>query len=118
MLVVIYLYYVSCVWYTIVILCDVFLIRKSCSILSYFILILKCITCASSLSLKDIKLNAIVNWIFHVWFFFFLRSYMKSFMCGFIFLRYSSTDSVLFLSSLLSYIIKLSLCNLSTFSGF
>ena len=53
------------------------------------------ITRSSSWSSKDIKLIAIVNWIFHVSDV--LRSFMISFKYGLILLRYSSIDSVLLL---------------------
>ena len=71
------------------------------SILSLF----ECITCSSSLPTEEIKLFAIVNWIFHVSDFLslFMFIYLYSFKCGLILLRYSSTDSILFLSLLLSY---------------
>ena len=61
----------------------------------------ECITRSSSLSMEEIKLFAIVSWIFHVSGFF--RLFMVSFKCGLILLRYSSANSVLFLSPLLSY---------------
>ena len=67
------------------------------SMLSLF----ECITCSSSLSLEEIKLIAIVNWVFHV--FDFLRLFIRSFKYSLILLGYFSTDSVLFLSPLLSY---------------
>ena len=77
--------------------------------------ILWCITRYSSGSLEEIKLIAIVIWIFQVSNF--LRSFMISFNYGpnylrsyfryyLYYLRYSSVDSVLFLSPLLSYSIK------------
>ena len=59
------------------------------SVLSLF----EWITHSSSLSMEEIKLFAIVNWIFHVSDF--LRLFMMSFKYGLILLRYSSTDSVL-----------------------
>ena len=59
------------------------------------------IACSPSLSLEETKLIAIVNWIFHVSDL--LRSFIMSFKYGLILLRYSLTDSVLFLSPLLSY---------------
>ena len=68
------------------------------SMLSLF----ECITCSSSLSLEEIKLIAIVNWIFHVSHFLRLFDVFKH---GLILLRYFLTDSVLFLSSLLSYLL-------------
>ena len=61
----------------------------------------ECITGFSLLPLKGIKLITIVNSIFHESDF--LRLFMMSFKCGLILLRYSSIDSVLFLSPLLSY---------------
>ena len=60
------------------------------------------ITCSSSLSTQETKLIAIVGWIFHVSDF--SRLFM-SFKYGPILLRYYSTDSVLFLLLLLSYLI-------------
>ena len=65
------------------------------SILSLF----ECITCFSSLSMEEIKLFAIANWILHVPDF--LRLFM-SLKYGLISLRYYSSDSVLFLTPLLS----------------
>ena len=62
--------------------------------------LLECITRSSSLSMEEIKLTAIVNPI-HVSDF--LRLFMVSFKYGLILLRYSSTDSVLFLLLLFSY---------------
>ena len=50
-----------------------------------------------SLSIEGIKLFVTVNWIFHLSDF--LRLFMISFRYGLILLRYSSTNSVLFLSS-------------------
>ena len=64
------------------------------------LLLFKCITRFSPLSLEEIKLIAMVNWIFHVSYF--LR-FMMPFKYGLILLRCSSTDSVLFLSLLLLY---------------
>ena len=55
------------------------------------LLLIECITRSSSLSMEEIKLFAIVNWIFHVSKF--LRLLMMSFKHGLILLRYSSTDS-------------------------
>ena len=66
------------------------------SMLSFF----ESITHSSSLSLPELKLMAIANWVFHV--LDFLRLFMMCFKNGLYLLRYSSTDSVLFLSSLLS----------------
>ena len=65
--------------------------------LSFF----ECIQRYSSVSLEGIKLIVIVNCNFHVSDF--LRLFMLSFKYGLILLRYSSMDSVLFLSPLLSY---------------
>ena len=67
------------------------------SMLSLF----ECITCSSSLSMEEIELLAIFNWIFHVSEF--LRLFIMSLEYDLILSRYSSTDSVLFLSLLLSY---------------
>ena len=61
----------------------------------------ECISSSSSLSIEEIKLFAIVNLIFHVQDF--LRLFMMSLKYGLILLRYSSTDSVSFISPLLSY---------------
>ena len=63
----------------------------------------ECITLSLPLSLEKIKLIAIVNGIFHVSFF--LRLLMMSFKYGLILLTYCSTDSVVFLSPILSYLI-------------
>ena len=63
--------------------------------------LLECITCSLSLSLEEIKLIAIVNWFFRVSEF--LRSFMISFKYRLILLRYSSSDSFLFISPLFSY---------------
>ena len=60
--------------------------------LSFF----ECITCSSSLSLEEIKLIAIFNYIFHVSDL--LRLFMMSFKYGLIALRNSLSDRVLFLS--------------------
>ena len=60
----------------------------------------KCITLSSSLSLKEIKLIAIVNWIFHVLDFLGTFTFFKY---GLILSRYYSTGSILFLSPLLLY---------------
>ena len=67
------------------------------SMLSLF----ECITRSSSLSIEEIKLFAIANSVFDVSDF--LRLFMISFKCGLILLRYSPTDSVLFLSPLPSH---------------
>ena len=61
----------------------------------------ECITRFLSFSMEEIKLFAIVNWVFHVSDF--LRLFIMSFKYGPILLRYSSTDRVLFLSSLFFY---------------
>ena len=75
-----------------------------------------CIRHSSSISpLEEIKLIVIVNWIFHVWNV--LRSFMIYFKYGLTLLRYSSTDSVLFLSPLLSYSKWLMLQKLPTLIG-
>ena len=65
------------------------------SMLSFF----ECIRHSSSSAIDEIKLFAIVNWIFHVSDI--LRLFMMFFNYGLILLRYFSTDSVLFLSLLL-----------------
>ena len=61
---------------------------------------------------EEVKLSAIINWIFHVSDF--LRSFMMSFKYVLILLRYPSADYVLFLSSLLSYSIQLLLQKVPT----
>ena len=61
---------------------------------------------SSSLSLKDIKLIPIVNYIFHVSDFFHI-SFVTLFRYGIILLTYFSIDSVLFLSLLPWYSIQL-----------
>ena len=61
----------------------------------------ECITHSPQLLLEEINLIAIASWIFHVSDF--LRLFMMSFRYGLILLRYSSTDSALFLSLLLLY---------------
>ena len=66
-------------------------------------LLFECIAHSSSVSLKNIKLIAIVNWIFHASDF--LRLFMMSFEYGLISSRNSLIDRVLFLSSLLSYLV-------------
>ena len=53
------------------------------------------ITNSLSFPLGEVKLIAIVNWIFHVSDN--LRLFMKCRKCGLILLRYSSTDNALFL---------------------
>ena len=63
--------------------------------------LLECITCSLSLSLEEIKLIAILNWFFRVSEF--LRWFKISFKYRLILLRYSSSDSFLFLSPLFSY---------------
>ena len=67
------------------------------SILSLF----ECITYSSSLSMEEIKFFAIVDLLSPPSEF--LRLFMMLFKNGLILLRYSSSDSVLFLSMLLSY---------------
>ena len=68
------------------------------------LLLFECITCSSSWFLEDVKLNNMVSWIFHVSDIFAL--FLMFFSYGLI-LLYFSIDSVLFLSPLLSYLIKL-----------
>ena len=63
----------------------------------------ECITSSSSLSLENVKIIAIVNWIFYVSDF--LRLFMIAFKYGLILLKCSSIDSIYFLSPLLSYFI-------------
>ena len=60
-----------------------------------------CIAQSSSLSLEEIKLIAIVKWIFHV--LDFLIFFMISFKYSLILLRYYLNNSALYLSPLLSY---------------
>ena len=79
------------------------------------IALLLCITHSSSLPLEETKLVAIVNWIFHVSDFF--RLFMMSFKYGLILLIYSLTESVLFLSPLVSYSIQFLLQKLLTLTG-
>ena len=67
----------------------------------FMLLLFECITHSSPLSIEEIKLFAIVNWIFQVSDF--LRLFMMCFKYGLTLLRDSSTDSVLFESPLLSY---------------
>ena len=62
----------------------------------------ECITHSSSLSsLEEIKLIAIVNWVFYMADF--SRSFMMSFKYGLSLSSYSSTVSVLFPSQVLLY---------------
>ena len=68
----------------------------------FFVITLECIRCSTSASLEEIKLTAIVNWIFHV--LDFLKSFI-TFKYSLISSRYSFIDRVLFLSPLLSYLI-------------
>ena len=75
----------------------------------FCVIIFKCITCSSLFFLEEIKIIVIVDWIFYVQDF--LRSFMISFKYGLILLRYSSVDTVLFLSPLLSYSIYFLLQN-------
>ena len=63
--------------------------------------LLQCITHSSSLSMEEIKLIAIISWIFHVPEF--LRLFIMPLKYGLILIRHSSTDSVSFLSLLPSY---------------
>ena len=61
----------------------------------FYVVTVWIITRSSSLSLKERKLIAIINWIFHASNF--LRFFMISFNYGLISLRYLSTNNVLFL---------------------
>ena len=70
-------------------------------IIIYMLSPFECITRSSSSSLEEIKLIATVSWIFYVSDF--LRLSMMPFKCRLILLRYSSADSVLFLSPSLLY---------------
>ena len=91
-------------------------VLKCCIINRDFMLSLfKCITCTSLLSTEEIKLIAIVSWIFYVSDI--LRLFMISFIYGLLWLRYSSADSVLFLSPLLSHSIWLLLQKLLALTG-
>ena len=67
----------------------------------FYVTTFECITHSSSLSVEEIKVIAITNWIFYVSDF--LRLFIVPFKYGLISLRYSSTDGPLFLSLLLSY---------------
>ena len=67
------------------------------SMLSLF----ECITRFSSLSMEEIKLFAIVNWIFHESDF--LRLFMMPIKYDLILLKYCSSESILFLSPLHLY---------------
>ena len=60
----------------------------------------ECITCSSSFSMEELKSFAIANWNFYMSVF--LRLFMMSSKYGLILLKYSSADSVLFVSLLLS----------------
>ena len=64
--------------------------------------------------LEEIKIIVIVDWIFYVQDF--LRSFMIAFKYGLILLRYSSVDTILFLSPLLSYSIYFLLQKLVIFT--
>ena len=75
-----------------------FIINHDVCVITFWIIIR-----SSSLSMEEIKLLAIVNWIFHVPDI--LKLFMMLFKYGLTLLRYSSTDSVLFLSLLLSPIV-------------
>ena len=80
---------------------------KSCFITSsastlimiYMLSLFEWMAHSSSLSIKEMKLFAIVNWIFHI--LDVLRLCMMSFNYGLILCRYSLTNSVLLLSLLL-----------------
>ena len=69
-------------------------------IMTSMLLFSECIIRFLSLALEEIKLIPIVNWIFNVSDF--LRLLWMHFKRGLTLLRYSSADSLLFLSSLLS----------------
>ena len=75
------------------------------SMLSLF----ECILRSLLLSTEEIKLFAIVGWIFYLSDS--LKLFMISFKYGLILLRCSSTDSILFLSLLVPYSIQLLLQN-------
>ena len=81
-----------------------FFVTSSASslIMIFMLLLIECITCSSSLSSsEEKKLIVFVNSTFHVPDF--LRLFMIPFRYGLMLLRYSSTDSILFLSPLLLY---------------
>ena len=63
------------------------------------LLLFECITCSSSMSLEEINVVPIVNYIFHLPDF--LRLFMMSFKDGLISFRHSLIDSALLLSPLL-----------------
>ena len=64
----------------------------------------ECITHSPAVSLEEIKLITIFNWIFYMSNL--LRSFMIFFKCGLISSRYSWISTILFFSPLLSYSIK------------
>ena len=74
-----------------------------------------CITRSSLSSKEEIKLFAVANLIFHVSDF--LRLSKMSFKYYLIWLKYSLTDSALFLSLLLLYYISLLVQKLLTLTG-
>ena len=61
-----------------------FFYNFNCFIIKHnlYVILFECITIFSSLSLEDIKLVAMVNWIFHVWAF--LRTFIITFKYGLI----------------------------------
>ena len=68
-----------------------------CMVINHdFFVIILWITHSLSLSLEELKLIAVVNWILHVSGF--LKSFLMSFKYGLILSRYSSFDCVLFIS--------------------
>ena len=77
--------------------------------------IFESIILSSSVSLEDIELIPNINLDFQLSDF--LRLFMISFKYGLISLRYSSIDSILFLSKLLPYLIYLIQYKLSALSG-
>ena len=81
----------------------------------FYIIIFECITRSSSLSLEVIDLIAIISWKFDASDF--LGSFRTSLRYGLLLLRYSSFNSVLFLSPLFSYSIRLLLRILPAFAG-
>ena len=76
-------------------------LSASSSILISMLSLFEYIAYSSSLAMEEIKLFAIVNWIFNVSDF--LRLFMSSFKYGLILSGYTLTDSILFISPLLSY---------------
>ena len=70
---------------------------------NFILLLFECITHSSSSSLEEIKVIAIVNWMFYVYDF--GRLIIMFLKYSLILSNYSFTDRFLFLSPLLSYLI-------------